>query len=467
MARLRIALLMALVGAAASHNFTTLRMDSGVEASTAESEFDINAIYSFAETRREAMYDFQVAATGLCALNYLLNGLSVAVFVKISKHQKQAVVLVMIVCSMARLRIALLMALVVAAASHNFTTLRMDSGVEASTAESEFDINAIYSFAETRREAMYDFQVAATGLCALNYLLNGLSVAVFVKISKHQKQAVILVMIGLCFADAVATVTYIDYIIWAYTDYSPMQNTDWGCRFFNWLSAVSKDCSNLFCLLIALERFVAVYFPLKVSLWFTRTRTVVTMAGMIVVFASLECFRFVSFHRVLYDGSYLCGRVYKHTLMSRNLGLVFTLVVGFLIPWGAISILNVCIIARLNRLRIDRKKISNKTNDDNNNHSLTLMFVSMAVFNLVCNGFNIYNVIYQLAFGSPYASDYPKIIISYCLVLTGHSFNMVFYALTGSKFRNILFGMLCCGRKTEDGSRGDSKNTKMSFVSSK
>ncbi|ELT98222.1 hypothetical protein CAPTEDRAFT_185079 [Capitella teleta] len=318
-------------------------------------------------------------------------------------------------------------------------------------------------FVANRKAAMYNFQIAATGLCPLNYFLNGLSVFVFLKMSKKQKQAIIYVTIGLCFSDALATATYADYVIWAYFGKSPMQNTDWGCKFFNWLGASAGNCSNVFCLMIAIERFFSVFFPFNVSLWFTRRRTLVAMVAIMAVFSSLESFRFWSFQQTLVDGVPICERIVGMSTLSRVLSLGFSRIMGFLVPWVVISILNLCVIIRLNHLKSKRQNLGLTTGADQshkNNQSLTLMFLSMSLFSLLTNGFDLYNIIHQLIVGTHETPDFNQLIIGYVLVLAGHALNFVFYALAGSNFRHILIGMCTKNRQSHRNRHTNLKSTK-------
>ncbi|ELT96503.1 hypothetical protein CAPTEDRAFT_216035 [Capitella teleta] len=352
---------------------------------------------------------------------------------------------------MARLPFILLAALVVTVATQTEVKDYLDDHTVDPVINKELEITK--NFVRNRKAAMYNYQIASTCLCPMNYLLNGLSIVVFLKMAPKQKQAALLVMIGLCFADAAATTYHIDYVIWANFGWSLMQNTDWGCKFFNWLGVVGSDCSYVFCLLIALERFASVMFPLKVSLWFTKRRVKIAMVAVILIFSSLEMNRFWFFRKALINNVNFCYRSAETSKLSRQLSLGINRILGFLIPWVFICLLNLGIVIRLKQLNMQHQKLGKTDSSHQNNHSLTLMFLSMSIFSLLSRAFDTYNVIHILVIGSNYINDYSKYIISTCLILSGHSLNFVFYTLAGSKFRKTSMEMVCFCKRSTGGPR--------------
>ncbi|ELU08851.1 hypothetical protein CAPTEDRAFT_206038 [Capitella teleta] len=305
------------------------------------------------------------------------------------------------------------------------------------------------SMTTDRRNALRSYELASFICCPLCYLFNLVSIVVFIRMWRQSRTPVLLALIALCIADPLATIINADYLIWATTEWSPMQNTDAGCKTINWLATVAHDCSNALCLLIAIERFVAVFFPHKVDKLVTKVTTTVAIVTIFVVYAGLEGYRFVIFtHMSMWDTDF-CSRDSDHLDLGRQMSIGVTESLGFLINWFGLT---VCYALIIGRLFIWKQK-SKQTGQA----PFTLMLLCMSVFSLGCNIMRIVNAIILMESGTSYINNYDRYINSSILLLVGHSFNFVFYALMGKKFRQNL--VQCCTESNEYDMHKESKVT--------
>lgn len=300
-----------------------------------------------------------------------------------------------------------------------------------------------------RREKLFVYEIMSMVLCPVGYVLNGLSFRVFWRMCKKHKQAIMLVLMALSVADTVATMVEIDYVISANTGFSWTQNTNIGCKVIPYLTYVARDCSNVFCLLVALERFVSVYFPLKVSLWFTRKRIKIAIGCIVFVITSLEIYRLIAFKHGVQKGMHYCGRIVKYADISRKFTLALTQCLAFLVSWACICVLNFLIVLRLRKWRRQRSDLGAK--NEGSDIGLTLMFLCMSVFSFSMNILAFVNVGSLLHSGKTYITNYSKLTISSIMLLANHSCNFIFYTLAGATFRENLLALITCGKRDVPG----------------
>ena len=291
------------------------------------------------------------------------------------------------------------------------------------------------------------YKAFAKVLCPAGFVLNALSFAVFWRMKKKQKHAIILVLLALSVADPLATLVSADYLIWMNLGYSWGYNTDIGCKLIPYFQTVARSCSNVFCLLVAVERFVSVYFPFQVSLWCTRKRMKFVIPCIVVMFACLESYLIPKFYLLnVHQGVYYCTRTSFVVL-----DLVITRCLGFLVPWLAIGILNFLIIVRLRKVRSKRKSLGAKTTGSNT--GLTLMFLAMSLFSLAMNVLDLSDAIHMLRtrLSSQRSLDESTLEAGFIMVLCSHSCNFVFYAMGGSTFRRTFANLITCGKIFSEG----------------
>jgi len=110
-------------------------------------------------------------------------------------------------------------------------------------------------------------------------------------------KSVYLFLLLLAIADTV--VLYISgFKTWirVVTGFELMNVNDWSCRSVNFLVLFSQHMSAWIVVLVTIDRFVAVWFPLRASSWCNVTRASITTAICTVLFASyrsLSLFRTV------------------------------------------------------------------------------------------------------------------------------------------------------------------------------
>ncbi|ELU13554.1 hypothetical protein CAPTEDRAFT_218252 [Capitella teleta] len=320
-------------------------------------------------------------------------------------------------------------------------------------------------FVTDRRYYLRTYERFALVLCPVGFICNGLSSVVFWRMKNRQKQAIILVLLALSIADPLATLVSTDYIIWATLGYSWAQNTNIGCKLIPYFRIVARDCSNVFCLLVAFERFISVYFPLQVSLWCTRKRMKIAIVCIFVMFAGLESYRIAAFGMKVEYGVSFCYRLLALNTIARRLDMAFSKCLGFVIPWLSMGILNFLIIIRLRKWRAQRASLGAKT-DDGSDIGLTLMFLTMSLFSMAMNILDLVNIIVLLQSDRQLVNDYYTYGISATMMLCGHSCNFIFYAMGGETFRKTLMNVITCGRiGLEDPRASRAAKTQLTVVS--
>lgn len=305
---------------------------------------------------------------------------------------------------------------------------------------------------DSRKGTMFFYEMMCAVIVPMSYVLNFISIQVFWRMAQTQKQSILWGFIGLCIADSLTTLVPIDYVIWAQTGFSWAQSTDIGCRVIPALSFISRTCSNYFSGLIALERFASVRFPLKVHLWFTKRRVLAMMAAITVCSLASQTYRVGVFHRETYSGHLsACGLISKYSKLHSIIYLVMTIVVGFLLPWALVGILNSIIIIHLNHWRKERKSLG-VSKKEQTNHSLTFMFLSMSVFSMLCNIIDFISILIRLGIIQNISiHDAMQVhIAASVLVVFGHSGNFIFFFLTGSAFRNMLISFCRIVKSTQE-----------------
>ena len=323
-----------------------------------------------------------------------------------------------------------------------FTDSERDSRIEGT------EMMPTISYYENTRNHLVIYERFSTVLGPVGFILNGLTFIVLWCMKRKQKQAVILVMMALCVADPVATIVNIDYVIFSKFGYSLQQNTRAGCKLIPYFAVAAKDCSNVFCLLIAIERFISVYFPLKVALICTRRRILIAASASTFIILGLESYCLVAYTQKNYLKIWnVCVTEGQYVDLRFKLNFVISQIFGFLMPWLLIGVLNFLIVVKVNISLLQRKKLG--VTDNHHSQSITFMFLGISLFSLGTNILNIYNLVYYIATGINVHIELA--VISSILVLCNHTFNFVFYALAGKNFRKTLVSLVTCGKCYEEG----------------
>ena len=138
-------------------------------------------------------------------------------------------------------------------------------------------------FYKTTKEIYIHFIIA---LPIFALLTNSLSLFVFIMRGKKE-QTVNMLLIALTISDMLSLVNIID-VAWYYqANWSLQQRTHAGCKLIQYVANAARDCSSWLILTFTVDRFVAVWFPLKHSSIMTKRRVQFLMLGDVALACAL------------------------------------------------------------------------------------------------------------------------------------------------------------------------------------
>ena len=216
------------------------------------------------------------------------------------------------------------------------------------------------------------------------------------------------------------------------------------CRLMSFIYYTTGITSSWLLVLISLERFIAVAYPLKVHIYCTMKRTyiLISIIGVVASLSSLSQFFTCSVSNK--QGKTLCKLTGSNPLHD----LIFTLTVGIMyttIPF--------CIITTFNVLTIKKIKLRKSLQSDlhfNSKQNIPLVAMMLAVSGTFAVAlfpsmtYLLFQVIYQYSSEQRltiHAQDYG---IVFLLDYFNHSVNFILYCLTGSAFRKAAFNIFRC-----------------------
>ena len=309
--------------------------------------------------------------------------------------------------------------------------------------------NDYYTMLDTRD--IYGYYVSVVPFCAL--LTNGLAVYVFLHRAKKTEQTVDLLLIAVSVSDIFSLVNFMDTAVYFWTDYewSFQQKTDVGCRMIQYITNVARDCSSYFVLAFTVDRFVAVWFPLKRSTIMTKKSVRLIMVGIVLLGLTMEMYV-----PILYRYGHLHGvKGCQSGDMNLNAELLTYLrnTLGFIVPGVAVAILNALIIVRMRKYELQRAAMMSGHGEDSNssynrNTSLTTMLVTASTFSFLCA---TPKTIYFIYLSYTNWAGWEYLTYAYVvdmILVANYTCNFFFYCVSGSQFRRDLVKALC--RRGED-----------------
>ena len=282
---------------------------------------------------------------------------------------------------------------------------------------------------------------------------NGVSFLVFVYKLMHSKgeKNVNILLAGLAIADILSLSTAMDFSYYFWNDYnfSLLQSTAAGCRIINYINDTGRDCSSYFVLILTLDRFVAVKFPLQRKLWVTSTRVILAMVAVTVCAALAETYQPYLMH---YD--HWLGRCSASDPNQYNLlNAIIRHTLGFVLPGILVAIFNALIIQALGKFSKKRAAMTGAA--EKNNRSLTILLVVISTYSFLV-GLPKAVYMYYSEFAVDFMKEQPDSywiwgFLSDALNMLNHTCNLFFYCMSGSQFRKdlkiILVRVFTCGRR--------------------
>ncbi len=237
--------------------------------------------------------------------------------------------------------------------------------------------------------------------------------------------------------------------------------TDFVCKLHFYLATWFTFVSNWCLVMITFERHMAVTKPFKMKVWFSKTRSIVTVILLVVLGAGLMAPRIIA--QELAEFPIGPNKTLKFCISPNTdqnnyikLGII---IVDFALPIVIIGAANIFIIRALRKAVKKRAEMQAPGNErqlakEKQNQQITTMLLFISFFFLVTvTPIAVYLVAHtkiyennpQFAFSNDNAAWKT---ITLCVSLN-HSCNYIFYVCTGSLFRNELKN-LCCKGRNED-----------------
>ena len=223
------------------------------------------------------------------------------------------------------------------------------------------------------------------------------------------------------------------------------------CRIFSFLMLSCGAMSSWTVVLVSVERYIAIFYPLKVHLYLTLKRIHILMCCLILITCTTKVYYLLKSHIVIFNGIPVCFIDGKNGKNDLILSIMDGLLYSF-IPF--------CIITTLNLLILKRLK-SHKTLHARSQHLPTLsttrvnmlvsmMFAISIVFVVTTVPISILTIIINVFRVNGHGWDENNnlfLVLGIGLVNLNHIINFFLYCVTGSVFRGALFGLFKCRKR--------------------
>lgn len=294
----------------------------------------------------------------------------------------------------------------------------------------------------------YAVRLSALVVSPFSLVTNGLSMCVFIRVYTR-KQNIITILIILCVVDTLALAKRFSFFVQAFSHWSVLPN-DVGCKGLYWVMNVSQDWSSWLSVIYTVERFISVRWPMKVKVICSRKRILVAIVMSLMVSCLMEVYQIL----LRVGNSFSC--TIKQQILYSTIYLGIHSIIGMLLPYAVIAVLNALIIFNLIKQRSEHGQITsggNSARENQRQRSLTITLVSASTYSVVVNipmfiaiigdstlGFSIQVSGYDWrAIFSTWAND----VISswnYCGLF-------FFCVLAGKTFRQEFVRMVTCAKK--------------------
>jgi hypothetical protein len=212
--------------------------------------------------------------------------------------------------------------------------------------------------------------------------------------------------------------------------------------------------SNWLVVAMTVQRLVAVVFPLKVAFVTSIKKSMLVVAGIGVLTASLNAHLIPQFY---YDTvTQLCAthshfRTYYNTIFPWTNWLMYAL-----LPCSAPVVLNTVIIVASKRAGRVKKRMTQhkrRTNQEQQQTQMTMMLMAVSINMIVCTT-PMAVIIIALKSGWDRFTDVPTYMLYFSILTLGricralnHAMNFYLYFISGRKFRQQCLNLICFCRR--------------------
>ncbi|KAJ8307226.1 hypothetical protein KUTeg_015310 [Tegillarca granosa] len=263
----------------------------------------------------------------------------------------------------------------------------------------------------------------------------------------------LLYMVVLAVVDTVALVIKILYLQLTTKD---VKLGDIGCKFIFFIGNFSMQYSSWILVAMTVERFIAIWFPLKVSKWCTRQRAILVMVLEAILLMGLNLHYFWTFHETTHDlYVYDCSTYSEYQYFHSDIWYYLDGLAYSILPFVILIMCNFMIIFGIKRSGRKQQVLTNKmdkfqsADKAKQQNQITIMLVTISIVFVVftmpnCLFFIIKGKINYLATPHSHAIWILWMQVVFFLSDANHAINFYLYFLSGQKFRKKFKSIICC-----------------------
>ena len=291
-------------------------------------------------------------------------------------------------------------------------------------------------------------------LCALGLPGNICALITISRMKPLTSSSIYIAMISLI--DAFNLIFKLSYLLLTLYD---IRLYDGGCKTMYFMGTFFMHYSNWLLVSMTIERFVAIWFPLKVTKLCTKRRACINIVLLAVILTGVNLQFFWSTNEVPHSVyAWKCSFVDSFVYFISKIWYWIDGAAYSIVPCILLIFFNTMIILGIKMASSKQKLLTNKidktqgTEKVKYQQQITRMLVSVSVVFVILT---MPNCIFFILEGY---WDYTKTIHSYAqyfLVMqvifflsdANHAINFYLYFLSGRKFRMMFINMICCCRK--------------------
>ena len=306
------------------------------------------------------------------------------------------------------------------------------------------------------------FYIGVVALLCLGFCGNSVGIIVMQK-GSFKKYMISFIIITLAVSDNIVLVLLPfnkEYITrWVGFDLRSVEQL--SCTLLSWLMKVSKITSSWFVVLISLERFIAVWFPLKARSLITKTSVYISI-GLTYVIVGGFCGIWSYFTDKIIDGKCIASQSSDdNQMLEKLLAMIGGMMYAFM-PIFLIFVLNALTVSKIIHHQRQREELGEhqQVKSDTSKITATLLSITIAFLILVVPVclIRFFPLFFMNAFDGSTVENNKEILQGVLLVLEAlnHSVNFYLYSMCSSVFRNEVRNIFTC-----------SKTSKNSYMTSK
>ena len=224
------------------------------------------------------------------------------------------------------------------------------------------------------------------------------------------------------------------------------------CRLFAFILISSGVMSSWLIVLVSIERFIAVYYPLKVHIYFSMKRTYIAVSVTAILMCINSVYYVLAFKVFIIRGVTTC-HLDKIDIELDFIFTIFNSLLYSIIPFCIITVLNILTVKNIKSQRAFRAR-AQQQNQHVQDYSLEAMMLSISfVFALTTFPITMFVIVtriikYVNTIGNEWnAFNDWGFMAALVLSNVNNGMNFFLYCLTGSVFRKSLVCFLRCKKK--------------------